>query len=49
MDIDFDTDDWVYEHYETAGYDNTDVYAKGSAVSPIDGGLFNLNTLISVD
>ncbi len=49
VDIDFDTSDWVYDHYGVAGYTAFDSYALGGEVSPIDGGLFNLDTLLKVD
>jgi hypothetical protein len=37
-----------FEHYKKAGYAGFDVYAKGSSVAPIDGGLFDVNALIAV-
>lgn len=37
-----------FEHYKKAGYAGFDVYARGSAVAPIDGGLFDVNALIDV-
>ncbi|RLB53015.1 MAG: hypothetical protein DRJ42_13185 [Deltaproteobacteria bacterium] len=49
VDIDFDTSDWVYDHYGVAGYTAFDSYALGGEVSPIDGGLFILDSLLKVD
>ena len=43
-------DSWAqsFEHYKKAGYAGFDQYAKGSAVAPIDGGLFDVNALLNV-
>jgi hypothetical protein len=51
LDIDFDLDDgWSqsYPQYRDAGYQSLDIYAKGPAVSPIDGGLFELDELLEI-
>jgi hypothetical protein len=37
-----------FEHYKKAGYAGFDVYARGSAVAAIDGGLFDVNALLNV-
>ncbi len=37
-----------YEHYQLAGYKNVDLYGRGSNVAPIDGGLFDLDSLLEV-
>lgn len=37
-----------FEHYKKAGYAGFDVYSRGSAVAPIDGGLFDVNALLAV-
>lgn len=37
-----------FGHYRTAGYADLVDYARGSAVSPIDGGLFNVDQLVNV-
>jgi len=52
LDVDMDLDDNLaqsYGHYVTAGYASFDVYARGAAVAPIDGGLFDIDQLIDVD
>jgi hypothetical protein len=36
------------EHYREAGYADLDQYARGTAVSPIDGGMFNLDDLVNL-
>lgn len=38
-----------FDHYQKAGYSSFDAYARGSFVSPIDGGLFNVDDLIDVE
>lgn len=37
-----------FKHYRTAGYAGFDLYARGTQVTPIDGGLFNVDDLIRV-
>lgn len=37
-----------FEHYKKAGYAGFDVYARGSSVAQIDGGLFDVNALIAL-
>jgi hypothetical protein len=49
LDMRFDTGSWVYDHYEAAGYDDFDWYAKGARVEHIDGGLFDIDALLRVD
>jgi hypothetical protein len=48
FNMDVDVSDWVYEQYEASGYKSFDVYARGQAVSRIDGGMFDLDQLIDV-
>jgi len=49
FDIRVDPDRFYEDHYVTAGYSNMDLYASGPRVSTIDGGLFNLDALLTVD
>lgn len=52
LDVDMDlSNNWAqaYDHYVKAGYGDVDVYARGSDVAPIDGGLFDVDQLIEVD
>jgi len=51
LDVDLDVDDtWEqdFSHYRKAGYESLDLYAQGNDVSPIDGGLFDIDELIAV-
>jgi hypothetical protein len=51
LDVDMDLDDnfaQTFDHYVAAGYASFDIWAKGSAVAPIDGGLFDLDQLIDI-
>lgn len=51
VDVDLDLSDNLaqdYEHYREAGYAPFDLYARASQVSPIDGGLFDVNALIDL-
>src|SRR5205823_5579467 len=45
------SDDAVHslEHYRLAGYASFDQYVRGSATSPINGGLFDIDALLHVD
>lgn len=50
-DVELDVSDcWEqgYAQYRKAGYQSLDVYARGMEVSPIDGGLFDVDQLIAV-
>ncbi|MFK7984515.1 MAG: hypothetical protein AB8I08_00660 [Sandaracinaceae bacterium] len=52
LNIDMDLDDRFaqdYDHYRAAGYGPLDVYARGAGVDTIDGGLFSLDALLTVD
>jgi hypothetical protein len=52
LNVDMDLDDHAgqnFEHYRQAGYAGFDLYARGNAVAPIDGGLFDVNALIKVN
>jgi hypothetical protein len=49
FDMDVDVSDWVYEQYEASGYASFDVYSDGQNVSPIDGGMFDIEALIDID
>jgi len=52
LDVDMDLSDRIsqdYAHYRVAGNAPLDVYAVGAAVSPIDGGVFNIDALLRVD
>jgi hypothetical protein len=52
LDVDMDLSDGFsqdFTHYRTAGYAPFDIYAKGGAVAPVDGGVFNLDALMRVD
>jgi len=49
LDIKMDlSDNWAqsFEQYRAAGYQGFDRYTRGSAVSPIDGGMFNVDALL---
>jgi len=51
LDVDLDVSDtWEqdFSHYRKAGYESLDVYAQGTEVTPIDGGLFDIDELIAV-
>jgi len=51
VDVQMDTsNNWAqsFEHYVKAGYAGFNAYAKGAAVAPIDGGLFDVNALMNV-
>lgn len=48
MDLD-DSAAQDFSHYRDAGYANLDVYGRGSASSPIDGGIFAIDQLVDVD
>ncbi|MBW2529540.1 MAG: hypothetical protein JRI23_35510, partial [Deltaproteobacteria bacterium] len=51
LDVDMDLSNNMaqnYDHYREAGYAPFDQYARGSQVSPIDGGLFDVNALIDL-
>jgi len=51
LDVDLDVSDtWEqdFTHYRAAGYESLDVYAQGNEVSPIDGGLFDIDELIAL-
>ncbi len=51
VDVRMDLDDnWAqsFKHYREAGYAPFDSYAKGEAVAPIDGGLFDVGALLDV-
>jgi len=51
LDVDLDVSDtWEqdFSHYRKAGYASLDVYAQGTEVSPIDGGMFDIDQLIAV-
>ncbi len=51
LDVDLDVSDtWEqdFTHYRTAGYESLDVYAQGTEVTPIDGGMFDIDELIAV-
>jgi hypothetical protein len=47
--MDTDVSGWEYEQYDAAGYKSFDVYAKGSQVSHIDGGQFDVEELIDLE
>ena len=50
VDVDMDVSDnfgQSFEHYREAGYESFDAYGRGDNVAPIDGGMFNVNSLIS--
>jgi hypothetical protein len=53
LNFEWNLDDGVFfwrEPYRKAGYqDKLDVYGKGSAVEPIDGGMFNVDDLIDIE
>ncbi|MEZ4446610.1 MAG: hypothetical protein R3B72_46455 [Polyangiaceae bacterium] len=52
LDIDMDlSNNWAqhYDHYVAAGYEDLDVHARGAAVSPIDGALFDIDQLLKID
>ena len=52
FDIEMDLEDRFaqrYDHYRAAGYAPLDVYARGDRVDTIDGGLFSLDALLTVD
>jgi hypothetical protein len=51
LDIDMDLGDHLgqsFDHYRMAGYQSLDVYARASEVSPIDGGLFDIDALLAL-
>ena len=51
LDIDMDLSNGFsqdYDHYREAGYAPMDRYARGRAVSPIDGGLFSVDALLQL-
>jgi len=51
LDVKMDLDDGLsqsFEHYRQAGWGSFDVYAKGAKVAPIDGGQFDIDSLIDV-
>jgi len=45
------SDTWAqsFEHYNKAGYAGFDGYARGALVSPIDGGLFDVDALLNMN
>ena len=49
LDVDMDLGGSVLRHYRTAGYAPLDLYARGAAVSPIDGGLFSIDALLRIE
>jgi hypothetical protein len=52
LDVDMSLDDtWAqsFDHYRAAGYASLDVYSRGSAVTPIDGGLFSVDAFLKME
>jgi hypothetical protein len=47
MDLD-DSFAQDFDHYRAAGYTSVDLYGRGAEFSPIDGGMFSIDELMSV-